>query len=229
MPSKPKYAQRSPGTLREFSTSYDAPLYDVDENGSAVLDANGNPKQKLDTRGRPLTEPRYVVIHKDDHEGALGELARQLRSRETISGALRDWLAYAIEHRSEFPSLDHALGLRAMPGAKRQPATKDDLMRGVLIFRLLELLQLPFTWEEIAEVLSAPDGNGPDESSLREFYSRVSPDLVKDGFALRVPGASTGISQAEWTAYYSAYKQAVESIQRRKKERKKPTRKAFRG
>jgi hypothetical protein len=196
VPRQRKYSQRSLGSLRAFSISY------------------GEPTGEYDRRGRPLTRSVRVNIEEDDKQGALDELARQLRSRKSLSNALRDWLAYAIEHRSEFPSLDHALGLRSMSGSKRKPATKDELMRGVLIFHLRELREgsARFSWVEVADVF----GDDVSADSVRGFYDRISPDLTRDGFALKVPGRSTGISRAQWSVYRSPYNAEIEKIERQK-------------
>jgi hypothetical protein len=188
VPRKRKYSISSPGDLREFVTSYDEPT------------------GKFDQRGRPLTRNLHVVIKRDDPQRALDELARQLRSRESLSDALRDWLAHAIEHRAEFRSLDHALGLHSTD--KRKPLTRDELKLGVLLFELRVLHKPRFSLNEILTVLGEQTR---DTSSLREFYARALPELTKDGFALKVPGDST-IPTTEWNQFYSNYEQAIKNV-----------------
>jgi hypothetical protein len=91
-----------------------------------------------------------------------------------IHSNLADWWAGAIERylAGECPSLDAALSLRAGPGRRRKAATAAELKIGR---RILAIGVGGASWKDIADALSWER----DESSLRELWARIRPDVVK--------------------------------------------------
>lgn len=175
MPSKRKATP--PAKLRPFSISYDEPT------------------GKLDRKGRPMSQPKHVVVETAD--AALVELERQLRERDTLSGALKQWLADAIKLRSTEPrtfrTLDRALGLRKGKGSPGTPDAHERLARRIFALRLQEK-----SWKEIAAALAASTKVSRDARTLQRIYAKYANKLRAEELSRRLDADHQSAKRPRW-------------------------------
>lgn len=162
MPPSRRPSGTKPAALRPFSTSYNKPI------------------GELDRKGRPRTQSEDVIV--ETPEAALAELERQLRDRNTLSDALKQWLTDAIKlRRTEprtFPTLDRALGLSKGRGSPGKPDDHEKLARRIFELRLQEK-----SWKDIASSIAATtkkDENAPDVRTLQRIYAKHKTKLLAE-------------------------------------------------
>ncbi len=153
---------RRPSRLRPFSVTYDR------HTG------------EMDRKGRPRTEPVYVVVNTP--EEALRELERQLNDRtDSISLALREWLGDAIQKRRteprRFPTLEHALGLVRGRGSPGTPIAHKALARQIFSLRLKKA-----SWLRIQSTLNT----SLDVRTLQRIYAKYWTKLATEEIGRRL-------------------------------------------
>ena len=130
---------------------------------------------------------KYSKSNPDLARRRLGDLQRSLQNVANstrpdvelpVERDLARWASDGIAaYLCDDSDLENALGLKRR-GRPRKPASSDEIDLGKEILILREIRGL--SWPEVTETLD-PSGSGDyDESSLRGFWERVRPDVVKD-------------------------------------------------
>jgi hypothetical protein len=153
------------------------------------------PTGAFDRKGRPITQPKHVVI--ETREAALIELERQLRDRDSLSSQLKEWLADAITLRrtdpSTFPTLDRALGLSKGKGSPGTPDAHEELARSIFPLRLQGA-----SWNEIALTLTTTTKIARDARTLQRIYAKYANKLRAEELGRRLDLDSAAEKREAW-------------------------------